>query len=265
MHRSSLWCHGFQSETEIALFLQTDLWQGSFNTDAALYMNSDQQIFKVCLWCAKLSEAWLQLSLGSGSVWEVKHESSKKLPPDTAHEWARPRLKGVRGWAFMTATFRDQYFRTAMGHKSKWKPGYKHVIFKDTWRKCCLTVIQSTHVTAVVVQLCLIFKTTCRHKESTLANNHAQLLDKVLGQFSVFMLQQTQNYFILSSDDIIGLNCSQSCCSRVSQPHTLRAGQSYGTVRSHTKNCTFTNNERLTEQNAQDKSRFYSLGRNQMT
>lgn len=46
---------------------------------------------------------------------------------------------------------------------------------------------------------------------------------------------------------------------------TLWAGQSYGTVRSHTKNCTFTNNERLTEQNAQDKPCFYSLGKNQMT
>lgn len=47
--------------------------------------------------------------------------------------------------------------------------------------------------------------------------------------------------------------------------HTLWAGQSYGTVRSHAENCTFTNNERLTEQNAQDKSCFYSLGKNQMT
>lgn len=69
------------------------------------FESTDREIFKVCLWRPKLSEAWLRLSLGSGSVWEVKNESGqkkKKLPPDTtptelAHVW---REKGGQSSSF---------------------------------------------------------------------------------------------------------------------------------------------------------------------
>lgn len=109
-----------------------------------LFASTDREIFKVCLWRPKLSEAWLRLSLGSGSVWEVKNESGKKKQktPTWHHpDWARPRLEKKRGSEFELLW--QQHSRVGSPGplcdmstliKNR-EPGYKRIALKDVTRR----------------------------------------------------------------------------------------------------------------------------------
>lgn len=72
--------HFLQIEAEYSLIRWVPLNQSSdgVTADPGSEAPCSRRIFKICLWCqnsAEGSEARPQLSLGSGSVWEVKNES----------------------------------------------------------------------------------------------------------------------------------------------------------------------------------------------